>query len=317
MDWKSGPKDQAERLRQLVENGGQTRRSKVIGGLNNQRYVAEEQVFPETGVTRVIAVTSGKGGVGKTNFAVNLGVALAQGGRQVALLDADLGLANIDIVLGIIPQYTLVNVLRGEKTLPEIIVPGPGGLQVMAGGSGVYELANVSAWRLDQLIKSFGELEKSLDFFLIDTGAGIGQHVLAFLKSAEETVVVTTPEPTAVTDAYGLIKMLLLGSPEAKVKVVVNMVESEEEARQVYARLDAACSKFLGVQVGFLGYILRDRVVEKAVKEQIPFVVARPNSKAARCILEIAGRIASLPQENANAGGLRAMFKKMMSMVGS
>lgn len=318
MTQSTGPKDQAERLRELVESNTANQRSKVLGGIYYNKTLSHEANAGESpAVTRVVAISSGKGGVGKTNFAVNLGIALARSGLRVGLLDADLGLANIDIVLGIVPEYTLVHVLRGERGLTDAVIPGPEGLQIIAGGSGVYELANASPWQLERFVASFQELETRLDLLLIDTGAGIGRHVLTFLKATSETIIVTTPEPTAVTDAYGLIKMLHLSNPETQIQVVVNMAESLDEGKQVYSRLDVACNRFLGIKVEHLGSILRDPAVPNAVKEQVPFIMSHPNAKASKCVAQIAEKLSHSGRDDTEPGGLRAIFKRMINMVGA
>ncbi|GAB4257818.1 MinD/ParA family protein [Thermincola ferriacetica] len=158
--------------------------------------------------TRIIAVTSGKGGVGKTNFTINFALSLMAYGQKVIVLDADLGLANIDVILGISPKYNLYHVLKGEKTIQEIIVPGPQGLQIIAGGSGIQELANLRRWQVEQFIAKLGELEGLADILIIDTAAGLSRNVMSFVLAADEVIVITTPEPTAITDAYGLVKVM-------------------------------------------------------------------------------------------------------------
>lgn len=294
----AGKKDQAERLRQLVANER-----------NSPGFIRRN--------ARVITVASGKGGVGKTNFTVNLGIAIAKTGLQVGIIDADLGLANIDIVLGLIPKYNLLHVLNGEKNLAEVVIMGPEGLQIIPGGSGVMELADASPWQVERFIRGFQELDENLDLLLIDTGAGINKHVLTFLKASEETIVITTPEPTAVTDAYGLIKMLALSDPNAEIFVVVNMADSLGEGEQVFERLNVACTRFLGISPNLLGVILRDNLVTQAVREQVPFIISHPHGKASRCVAEIAGKLSSIPVGD-SSGGLRAMFKKVVSsMIGA
>lgn len=315
MNPNKGYKDQAEPLRELVEKSA-NRRPRLLG----DGYAGDhaDAVLPaQQSSARVIAITSGKGGVGKTNFAVNLGISLSQAGNKVLLMDADLGMANIDIVLGVIPPFNLFHVIRGEKTLAETVISGPGGLQILAGGSGVYELAELSAWQLERLIHSFRDLDDKLDYLLIDTGAGIGRRVMSFLASAQETIVITTPEPTAVTDAYGLIKMLYLGGVNPKIRVVVNMVETADEASQIFERLNTACERFLGAKITFLGYVLKDPAVSRAVKEQVPFLLSRPTSKASRCILDITSRITQEVPYSDREGGLLGLIRKVMTFAGA
>ncbi len=300
------PRDQAEKLRQLVA-GREERRPRLLGRPGTLAVEAETR--PRT---RVLTVASGKGGVGKTNLVVNLGIALARRGLRVGILDADLGLANIDIVLGIVPPYNLVHVLRGEKAIGDIMVPGPEGVQVFAGGSGVYELANVAQWHLDRFIAGLRQLDGEMDICLIDTGAGIGRQVMSFVDAAQEAVVITTPEPTAVTDAYGLVKMLSLHNQEAAVRVVVNMVENQAEGRAVYERLRTVSRRFLGLEVEYLGCVERDSAVSRAVREQRPFVVGSPHSRAAQGVQRLADGLTARPPERPQ--GLGGIFQKMLRL---
>lgn len=186
-------RDQAEKLRILART------------IKNQ---VESEIKGNGKKTRIIAVTSGKGGVGKTNFTINFALSLMAYGQKVIVLDADLGLANIDVILGISPKYNLYHVLKGEKTIQEIIVPGPQGLQIIAGGSGIQELANLRRWQVEQFIAKLGELEGLADILIIDTAAGLSRNVMSFVLAADEVIVITTPEPTAITDAYGLVKVM-------------------------------------------------------------------------------------------------------------
>lgn len=262
---------------------------------------------------RVIAVTSGKGGVGKTNLAVNLGVALVQQGKRVALLDADLGLANVDLVLGIDPQYTLSDVVYGERALAEVIVQGPAGLQVVAGGSGVYELANLSQWRLERFLRALETLDASLDVLLLDTGAGIGRQVLSFALASRELVVVTTPEPPAMADAYSIIKLVAVRCPEARLWVVVNMVPSHREGEAVFQRLATVAQRFLGVRPEYLGSLPRDEAVVRAVQRQEPFVLAFPHAPASRAVAAIASRLLGLPKPD--TGGVATMLQRILRFI--
>ncbi|MDI6870370.1 MAG: MinD/ParA family protein [Bacillota bacterium] len=303
---ESVPRDQAEKLRQLMA-GREERRPRLLG--RPGQLLAEPEKAPRT---RVLTVASGKGGVGKTNLVVNLGIALAQRGLRVGILDADLGLANIDIVLGMVPPYNLVHVLRGEKALTEIMVRGPEGVQVFAGGSGVYELANVAQWHLDRFIAGLRELDGEMDICLIDTGAGVGRQVMSFVDAAQEAVIITTPEPTAVTDAYGLVKMLSLHNQEATVRIVVNMVESQAEGKAVFERLRAVSHRFLGLDIEYLGSVERDGVVAKAVRDQRPFMISNPHSRAAQAIQRLADVLTARPP--ARPQGLGGIFQKMLRL---
>jgi flagellar biosynthesis protein FlhG len=284
-------RDQAERLRELVNNHN-----------NSNKAVVSK--------TRVIAVTSGKGGVGKTNIAVNLSIFLSRLGKKVTIIDTDLGLANIDLILGMIPKYHLGHLFAGEKDLSEITMEGPAGIRVIAGGSGFQELADLSSWQIDKCINNLAALEEDNDFIILDTGAGISNKVIKFLTAAEEIMVVTIPEPTAIADAYGVIKVLSRENPSAKVYVVVNMVKSQQEGEQVFERLTMVAEKFLQFPLESMGMIFNDPVVSKAVKQQQPFSLIYPKSKASMSVLNIAQKMLSLPIQS--SGGFSLFLRRLL-----
>lgn len=265
---------------------------------------------------RVIAVTSGKGGVGKTNLAVNLAVCLSRLGLRTGVLDGDLGLANIDIVLGITPEFNLGHVLHGQKRLAEILVPGPEGVAVFAGGSGVYELANLSQWLLQRFVKDIGSLDADIDLLIVDTGAGISRNVMSFVLACDEVIVVTTPEVTAITDAYGVIKLVVSNNPSATVNVVVNMVKGESQALNVLKSLKVVIGQFLetDVSLNLLGYIPADAAVGKAVHEQTPFAIAYPHSKAAASVERIARNLVQVHDVRPSTG-IGGLFQRMADMA--
>lgn len=282
--------DQAERLRAIVKENA-------------------ANVKPPA---RVITVTSGKGGVGKTNFAVNLGIALSKLGQKILLVDADLGLANVDVMLGIIPQYNLGHVLLGEKEIADIIINGPAGMKIIPSGSGMYKLANLNEKKLAQCVQNLNELEKSTDLMLIDTGAGLSKNVLKFVLAAGEVIVITTPEPTAITDAYGIIKVIAGTNREMPIRVVVNMVKNEKEAEEVMERLTAVSQRFLGLDLVRLGFIPLDAVVSKAVKEQQPFVLGHPRSAAAQSVNQIAIRL--IDEDAVITTGSLSFFERLLGV---
>jgi flagellar biosynthesis protein FlhG len=263
--------DQAERLREIVRQGSKNQ--------YNQ--------------TRVIAVTSGKGGVGKSNLSVNMGIALARLGARPLLVDADLGLANVDVIMGIIPPYNLGHVILGEKKISDVMINGPAGLRVIASGSGVYRLANLSEKSLEQCLEELNEIEKYTDIMLIDTGAGLSKNVLKFVLAAGEVIVVTTPEPTAITDAYGVIKVIASSEQNIPIWLVVNMVRNEDEGVQVVDRLASVSKRFLGVELSTLGFIPYDPIIPKAVREQQPFIISHPRSMAGQSLNLIAKNLLS------------------------
>jgi len=267
------------------------------------------------GKMRIISVTSGKGGVGKTNFTVNLAIALAEHGYRVIILDGDLGLANVDVVCGITPRYTMEHLLAGEKKLEEILVAGPMGIGILPGGSGVLELANLERPRLMHVLTNLGRLEKFADILLIDTGAGLSHNVLNFLLASDDIILLTTPEPTALTDAYGLLKALYHRSKNISVNVVVNRVPQESEARATYERLETAAHKFLHCSLNYLGCVYEDPLVGQAVMKQEPLAILYPNSSAYQCIKWMAGSIAGLySQPPRQAGGIKSFLSALLKI---
>jgi flagellar biosynthesis protein FlhG len=240
---------------------------------------------------RVIAVASGKGGVGKTNVAVNLSLALAQAGQKVLLFDADLGMANVDVVMGVRPLSHLSEVVQGRKTLSEVILVHNPDLHVIPGGSGFSEVANLSAPEQERLLRALKTIESHYDLILVDTGAGLSNGVLGFVLAAPEVIVVTTPEPTAITDAYGLIKTIDKNHPQALLHLIINMASSEEEALMVAQKLMVIVNRFLQVKIQFLSFIEKDAAVSKAVLQQSPFYLSAPASTATRKMKYIASRL--------------------------
>ncbi len=241
--------------------------------------------------TRVVAITSGKGGVGKTNIAANLSYLLAAEGKRILLLDADAGLANVDVILGITPQYNLCHVLRGEKSIEETIVSGPGGMMILPAASGIQEMADLSRGQKLTLLDTLDCFEEPLDFMVIDTGAGIAGNVIYFNKCADEIIVVVSPEPTSLTDAYALIKVLYQSKAARRFMILVNMVRDREEAKAVHRRLSNAIDHFLNLTVEYLGYIPFDENVRRSIKEQRLIVELFPTSAASRHIVSIARKL--------------------------
>lgn len=236
---------------------------------------------------RVITITSGKGGVGKTNIVLNLCVALSARKHRVFLLDADLGLANVDVLLGVTPTFTLEHLLNGEKTVNEILVEGPGGVKILPGSSGISELAEMS---YEQQMKLFGllqEMDSEVDYLFIDTGAGISSNVLRFNASAGEVVIIASPEPTSITDAYALIKLLAIKYHIRAFNLIANSVNSEEDGLNVYKTLHRVCDQFLKVELNFMGSIPFDPAVRKSVRQQKPWVQAFPKAPASKKLLQI------------------------------
>ena len=246
---------------------------------------------------RVIAVTSGKGGVGKTNVSVNLSLALRSLGQEVLVLDADLGLANVDVMLGTVPPLHLGHALAGSADILDVIYEGPNGLKLIAGGSGVPDLADLPEAELQRFIQSMRKLENRTDVLLVDTGAGLGRSVRNLVLAADVVLVVTTPEPTAITDAYAVIKSVVQRNPAADIKLVVNEVESRAEAEEAAARLSSAMLRFLGASLEYLGAIPFDREVPRSVRGQKPFYLAAPNCAASLAVRAVAHRLTGDPSQ--------------------
>jgi flagellar biosynthesis protein FlhG len=256
-----------------------------------------------TKIARTITVTSGKGGVGKTSLVANLAVCLAQAGQKVIILDADLGLANIDVVFGIRPKHNLMDVVNGKMNLDEIMIAGPCGIQIIAGGSGVSELAQLEQEKAERLFNQLKFLEDKTDFLLIDTGAGISDSVISFCQAADQIIVVTTPEPTAMADAYGIIKIISTKRPESYVSILINRADSLEDAAFVQDRLCKVADEFLDFKLHPIGSLPQDRQMHLAVRQQTPLLLFSPMSPAA---IEIRKLVSSsfheLPDEIPNEG---------------
>lgn len=242
---------------------------------------------------RVISVTSGKGGVGKTNIAANLAYLLSRKKKKTLVLDADAGLANIDVILGINAPYNLYHVLKGERSLAEAIVKGPGGIKILPSSSGIPEMTDLSRGQKLTLVDELNTLNDELDFMVIDTGAGISANVMYFNMAAKEIIVVTSPEPTAMTDAYALIKVLYQRHAKRRFRLIVNMVKNATEAKEVYSRLSRATDHFLNLTIEYLGYIVLDDKVKDAVRRQRALAEIHPQSPAARCLEKIAEKLAT------------------------
>lgn len=241
--------------------------------------------------TRVLAVASGKGGVGKSSMALNLSIALADRKQRVVILDADLGLANINIMLGYEPVVTLLDVVERRVSLRETLQVAPRGVQIIPGGSGVTELARLDSVEINNIIEAFRDLEGECDWLVVDTGAGIADSVMAFVMAADEALVVTNPEPTALADAYGLIKVVWEHDGQVSLKLLVNRVKNAEQGKRLGGRLIDLAQKSLGQAVDYLGEVHEDPVVSQAVLKQVPFYLAAPKSSAALDVGRVADRL--------------------------
>jgi len=247
---------------------------------------------------RVIAVTSGKGGVGKTSVSVNLAVAIAMSGKRVMLLDGDLGLANVDVMLGLQPSCNLAHVLEGKCTLEETILEGPAGIMVVPASSGKQHMAELSPVQNAGLVQAFSELHRPLDTLIVDTAAGIAGSVITFSQASQQIIVVVTNDPASLTDAYALIKVLNRDNGIRRIQVLANMAVNAAEARDIYESLRRVAEKFLDVTLSFMGSVPYDDWLKRAVRRQRPVVEAYPNSPSAKAFMDLANKTErwSLPQ---------------------
>jgi len=261
---------------------------------------------------RAVAVTGGKGGVGKTNVSVNLGVAAAEMGQKVMLLDADLGLANIDVVLGVHPKFDLSHVMRGECSLEEAIVEGPAGLKVVPGASGVQALADLSPAEHTGLIRAFSELAGDTELLIVDTAAGISDTVLSFSRASHEIIVVVCDEPASITDAYAIIKLLNRDYGHQRFRILANMVRSAQEGRELFNKMCRVTDRYLDVTLGFMGAVPYDDSLRKAVRAQRPVVQAYPRSRVAQAFRNLAKKIDTWPQPGGANGQVQFFVERLI-----
>lgn len=262
---------------------------------------------------QVVAVTGGKGGVGKTNVSVNLGVALSKMGRRATLLDADLGLANVDVLLGLKPTRTLKNVLDGDCSLADVIVGGPQGLDIVPAASGLQDMVQLGSREHAGLIAAFSEIAHRLDVLLIDTAAGIGHGVMSFLAAAQEVLVVVCDEPTSITDAYALIKVLNQQHGVDRIRVVANMIRSDEDGRAVHAKLKAVTDRFLDVQLLHAGSLAYDDHLRRAVQKQRAVVDAYPSCRVSQDFMRLAETVDGWPIPAMARGHLEFFVEQLVS----
>jgi len=269
--------DQASRLRELA-------------GQKSRITTKTEPLVREAGA-KILAVTSGKGGVGKTNVAVNLAIALAKKGKRVTLIDLDLGLANVDIMLDLISSYTLEHLIMGYKALNEIIIDGPEGIKIVPGGSGLPSLTHLTDDQQELFLKNFYQLTQDNDYIIFDTAAGIAENVIRFTLAADEIIVVTTQEPTAITDAYALMKVLSSKNKACNINLVFNMTKGRHDAQKHFNKINAVARQFLGIEINSLGFIVYDPYVSQAIMKRKPFIIQYPVSLASNAIKDIAKNV--------------------------
>lgn len=260
-------KDQAERLRRIISN--------------LEKNTSENKRVHRA---KVLAVTSGKGGVGKTNVAVNFAISLRLLGYKVLILDVDFGLANVDIITGTNVKNTISDCIKLGLDIEEVINEGPEGIKIISGGSGFYELSIMNEENIDKFLNLIEKLESTMDFIIIDTGAGVSNTVLKFVMAAEEAIIVTTPEPTSIMDSYTMIKALMLNGYRGKLNILANIVNSRREAYSIYNKLETVSQNYLKCNLNFLGYIEKSDTVTKAVRNQTPFILFDPKDSISKSI---------------------------------
>lgn len=265
---------------------------------------------------RVVAITSGKGGVGKTNVAVNVGVACQRMGKRVLIFDADLGLANIDIIFGITVRHTIEDIVRGEKELSQIIIEGPEGVSIIPASSGVQELSYLTEGQKINLLNEFDRLNRKFDIMLIDTGAGISSNVIFFNLGAEQRIVVVTPEPTSMTDAYALIKVMFSRHGVKHFCLLANMVEDDQEGMSVYKNLSRVVGRFMGgVSMDYAGFIPRDACLQEAVSRRQPVVCCHPQATSSKSFKDLANYIVRESANKDGAGNIQFFWRQLLCGV--
>nr|WP_301289400.1 MinD/ParA family protein [Natronocella acetinitrilica] len=265
---------------------------------------------------QVIAVTSGKGGVGKSSVSVNLSVALARSGRRVMLMDADLGLANVDVLLGLTPRYNLSHVIEGQVTLEEVLMEGPEGVMIVPASSGTKRMAELGPAENAGLIRSFSELSQDVDYLIVDTAAGIADSVISFARAAREVIVVACDEPSSITDAYALIKVLNRDYHVPRAHLVANMVSGGRQAQELFEKLARVCDKYLDVTLSLLGGIPMDESLRKAVQRQRAVVAMYPGSPAGKAFADLARRVDQWPMPAGPEGHLEFFVERLVQVSG-
>ncbi|MFO7761318.1 MAG: MinD/ParA family protein [Thermodesulfobacteriota bacterium] len=264
---------------------------------------------------RVISVTSGKGGVGKTNIVTNLGYCLADLGKDILILDADLNLANVDVLLGLYPKYNLHHVFLGEKKLNEILLNGPGGIRILPASSGIMEMENLSEEQKMFFLSEIKELNYQLDFLLIDTAAGLNSNVIYFTLAARERIIILTPEPTSLTDAYAMIKVLSSKHGIKRFRILVNFVTSKQEALRVYQQLTKVADRFLGtISLDYLGHLPRDAKLTRAVRSQQLVTVTNPDCPVSKIYYSLARKIISEKPDLRIDGNIQFFWQDILSI---
>jgi len=312
MELKKDMEDQAEKLREIMREKRTAPVQERTLGRQGRKPPALDGSDSDAKRTRIIAVTSAKGGVGKTNLSVNMALAFARLGKKVVVMDADLGLANVNVMFNIVPKYNLYHVIKKQKTIREILVETDYGISIVAGASGFSQIANLEENDRQNFINELDTLSFA-DIIIIDTAAGVSSNVLDFVAAADDAIIVTTPEPTAITDAYALIKIVATeyDTINIKLQLVVNRARGAAEGKSVADKITGVAGQFLYINVDYLGCIYDDLVVPGAVRQQKPFMVLDPKSKASICVQHLVERMDKTKPKK--SGGIGAMFKKIFS----
>jgi len=302
MSTVKGTGDQADTLRQMAHDA---RRNQAA---DSSRATAN----PDHNGIRVLSVTSGKGGVGKSNVVSNLAIAMSTLGKKVLVIDADLGLGNLDVLLGLSPVYNLNHVLNGEKSIADILIDGPAGIKIIPAGSGIQEFTSLGQHEKLKLLDELDMLEEQFDIMIVDTEAGISENVTYFTVAAQEIIVVVTPEPTSITDVYALIKLLATRYSEHHFKVLVNMAKDSEDALEVFRKLANVAGRFLDISLDYLGCVVKDEKVVEAVKRQKAVSELFPESEAAACFTTLAKRVIENTRQSRLKGNIQFFFRRFL-----
>lgn len=288
--------------------------AKTLRDLNSHRPETSDLDAQQS--TSVYSITSGKGGVGKTAVVANLAYNLASMGKRVLILDADLGLANIDVVFGLSPSFNLNHFFSEQRSLQEILVDGPLGIKILPAGSGIQNFTRLDSHQKMRLLDGLDSMQNHFDYVLIDTEAGISENVTYFNTAAQEILVVTTPEPTAITDAYALMKLLSTHFHEKKFNLVVNQIRTEDDALDVYRKLTMVANRYLDISIDYLGSIPEDRQMIDSIRKQTVISELFPGSKTTAAFRQLAGRICSEPSQASPKGNLQFFWKKLLNLGG-
>ncbi|MDY0389336.1 MAG: MinD/ParA family protein [Desulfobulbus oligotrophicus] len=293
----------------MAEHTHHTDQASTLRDMNHSNPTAPHPGRP---ATRVLSVTSGKGGVGKTAVVANLAILLARMEKRVLILDADLGLANIDVVFGLAPGYNLNHFFAGHQNLEAILVDGPEGIKILPAGSGMQRFTRLDSQQKMRLLEALESMNSDFDFVLIDTEAGISENVTYFNTAAQEILVVTTPDPTAITDAYALMKLLSTQHYEKRFSLIVNCIKSEEEALDVYRKLTMVANRYLDISIDYIGSIPRDRLMIDAIRKQQTLVQLFPDCRTSHAFKALAKTVAQEPQTIQPKGSIQFFWKRLL-----